>query len=114
MVEDNESPFGPIISRYTDEDGIRDGQLIRVTELYVENDRVSLITKGVFAKFSENNVLLRKRMQDLINAAEGLIRNRESKHRTDWFYTLNRGQAKYFLAENNTPGKYTLMLPEEY
>jgi len=114
MVEDEDDLFGEIISSYTDQDGVRDGQLVPVSELYVENDRVSLITKGVLAKFSENDALFRERMQNLISAAETLIRDRESRNRKDWFYTLDCGGTRYFLAENNTVGRYTLMLPEEY
>ncbi len=102
----------PIIVKYTDEDGIEDGILVRLWALGITSKKINIVTTGVLELFKvskdENGVQYDiSKLQRLISHSEKTM---EAKK--DWFYSVVWEGKKFFVAENETG--YTILLPSEY
>lgn len=121
MDEDEENPFGEIISKYADEDGVHDALLAKVKDIGLESAKVSLVTVGILKKYSTRysssfekgqkgeRLIDLNGLRQLLSKADDVI-----GRKNDWFYSFEFDKQKYFVAQNNTPRMYTIMLPEEY
>lgn len=102
----------PIVYKYTDEDGIEDGILVRLWTLGINSKKIDIATIGVIELFKisegENGAQYDlTKLQKLIAYSEGTMATKK-----DWFYSIVWGGKKFFVAQNETG--YTIMLPSEY
>jgi hypothetical protein len=102
----------PIVYKYTDEDGIEDGILVKLWTLGITSKKIDIVTTGVIELFKvsegENGAQYDiSELQKLIAYSEGVMVTKK-----DWFYSIVWEGKKFFVAQNETG--YTIMLPSEY
>lgn len=102
----------PIIAKYTDEDGIEDGILVRLETLGITSKKINIATVGVIELFrvseGENGAQYDiSKLQKLIAFSEDAMAAKK-----DWFYSIVWEGRKFFVAQNERG--YTIMLPSEY
>jgi hypothetical protein len=113
MFIDDKSNF-----QYTEKDALDDGFLVDITKSNKnwENCLFNYISVGLINKgYITKKKYIIPNLMDLIAQAVNII-NKTKKE--DWFYSgvieLPNGEPeKIFIVQNST-GKFTLMLPEEY
>jgi hypothetical protein len=102
----------PIVFKYTDEDAIEDGVLVRLWTLGITSRKINIATIGVIELFKvsegKNGAQYDlSRLQKLVAHSENAMAAKK-----DWFYSIVWEGKKFFVAENETG--YTILLPSEY
>jgi hypothetical protein len=107
-----------IVSRYTDEDGIRDGILMKLERdgkpmsRYIKLATTNLLVSCEYMEGDELNI---PNVLDLIIQSHSIMINGRTD---DWFYSgdieLPSGEKQKVFIEKNNSGGYTVMLPEDH
>lgn len=123
MIQDNDL-FGETIMTYTEEQAVEDGILVPVAEFKQgwEKGLFNYITSNLLCKckyMAYNESFSIANLMDLLNQANQIVKKNSNGFKEfDHFFSgkieLPSGlQQKIFICQNST-GKFTIMLPEDY
>lgn len=120
-----------VIVKYTEQDAVRDQILYDITELNSDWKKgifnyvtTNLLNKGYIKErrglpSHDKEFINIPNLVDLLNQANQIVREKsENFTKHDWLFSgdveLPSGKRQQIFIQQNSTGKYTLMLPEDY
>jgi len=111
-----ESVFGKVIDKYSDDDAVEDGFLVDTSSMSKAFNRV---TRNLFDLGYENRVLHHSglnipNLMDLMTQATLIVKRNKPDHFYSGLIELPSGSKQKIFIVQNESGAFTLMLPGDY
>ena len=122
MSEEKDNFFGEVISTYTESQAVEDGFLVELTQFNEswKKGMFNYVTTALFDKgyIVDDNINV-PNILDLLNQSLQLVKKESNNFtREDSFFSgsieLPSGEQQKIFIQQNSSGKFTIMLPEDY
>ena len=122
MSEEKDNFFGEVISTYTESQAVEDGFLVELTQFNEswKKGMFNYVTTALFDKgyIVDDNINV-PNILDLLKQSLQLVKKESNNFtREDSFFSgsieLPSGEQQKIFIQQNSSGKFTIMLPEDY